>query len=172
MPRTHGHMLQMHICTTSTACGASPPCTAFRMSAVAGETGVFLLLQFIHVLRLADKKYSTISFIFYGPLAEWALSVQQASSACLHACVRTRPCVGGLKLPVTGEMLPPSPFLISCSLWGFARITWLPHDLTGGPWITVPACLRRSCWITVRNRKWLINISTHCKSAERGSNEV
>lgn len=109
MPRTHGHMLQMHICTTSTACGASPPCTAFRMSAVAGETGVFLLLQFIHVLRLADKKYSTISFIFYGPLAEWALSVQQASSACLHACARASVC-RRFKTPSDWRNVAPFPF--------------------------------------------------------------
>lgn len=31
---------------------------------------VFSPLQFMRILRHADKKYSTVSFTFYGPLAE------------------------------------------------------------------------------------------------------
>lgn len=51
--------------------GQSLPVHAEALAAGSSHGGtVFSPLQFIRVPRRDDKKYSTVSFIFYGPLAE------------------------------------------------------------------------------------------------------
>lgn len=93
------------------ACGASPPCTAYRMSAVARETECFCCSSSYMSSGSLIKNIARYHSYFMGHLHnELSAYSRLCQRACMRVYVCARPCVGGLKLPMTGEMLPPSPF--------------------------------------------------------------